>query len=271
MMNLGIISSSIYKSSGTPLALTYNAVNVDISTYETLVRGIAWSTNGLEVYIVGGANEVNWWTLSVAYDLSTASFSGLFDLSSEAGSISGVAISADGTRLFIGCQAFPSSRIMYSYTMSTAYNVTTCSYDSISKDSGIASLKDIWLNSAGTTIWMLRPGDNLYHSTLSTPFDLSTKGALLGGLAHGSDTGGASSFSFSEDGLAVYFVSSADNKLYKYDLTVAYDETTGSYSGSTFDFSTEDTMYGVVVNETNQKVFVTSNVGDKIYEYDYVP
>jgi hypothetical protein len=66
-------------------------------------RGIAFNNDGTEMFIVGNvAEEVNEYHLDIAFDISTASFHSLIDIT-DAGAINtnDLAFNADGTKMFI--------------------------------------------------------------------------------------------------------------------------------------------------------------------------
>ena len=88
------------------------------------------SENGLYVYVINGTT-VYQWTLSTAFNLSTASYT-----HSQSGyqstSYGGLMISPDGTQVFILGTGY--STTLYQYTLSTPFNITTGTYDNKSVD-----------------------------------------------------------------------------------------------------------------------------------------
>ena len=88
------------------------------------------SENGLYIYAQNGT-IIYQWTLSTAFDLSTASYT-----HSQSGyqstSYGGFMISPDGTQVFILGTGY--SKTLYQYTLSTPFNITTGTYDNKSVD-----------------------------------------------------------------------------------------------------------------------------------------
>jgi hypothetical protein len=86
------------------------------------------------MFIIGSSNDtVYQYSLSTAFDLSTASYASVsFSVSSQATSPTQVLFNSDGTKMFVLDNANPDA--IYQYSLSTAFNVSTASYDSVSFD-----------------------------------------------------------------------------------------------------------------------------------------
>ena len=97
----------------------------DISSQELGARDVAFSDNGLKMFVVGvRGDDVNEYTLSTAFDVSTASFVDSFDISSQDDSPTGLAFNNDGTKMFV---AGNSGNDINEYTLSTGFDVSTAS------------------------------------------------------------------------------------------------------------------------------------------------
>jgi hypothetical protein len=80
--------------------MSYSNVSLDISSYETGVRGVTFSADGTKVFTVGPA-YVRYWTLSTAWDLSTASYTGTYNSSGQGTTHEAIAFKDDGTKMYI--------------------------------------------------------------------------------------------------------------------------------------------------------------------------
>lgn len=109
----------------------YSGNSLDISGIDTSGSALDLSSDGLTLYVLGGVNDtVYQFSLSTADDLSTAVDSGLsYDVSAETTATTGLHISSDGVKMFI---LSSSPRRVFQYTLVTAGNVSTSSYDSVS-------------------------------------------------------------------------------------------------------------------------------------------
>ena len=107
---------------------SYSGNNGYVGGQEVNPYGLDFSTDGTKMYIVGFNNKtVYQYTLGTAWNPSTASYSGLsISVASQDGTIHGVAFSLDGKRMFI---AGDSTNSVYQYDLSTAWNVSTATYN----------------------------------------------------------------------------------------------------------------------------------------------
>jgi DNA-binding beta-propeller fold protein YncE len=104
--------------------------NFSVATEETLPTGLFFKPDGTKMYMLGAAgDDVNEYTLSTAWDISTASYSQNFSVASQDGAPETVLFNPDGTKVFIIGRANDS---VHQYNLSTAWDVSTASYASIS-------------------------------------------------------------------------------------------------------------------------------------------
>ena len=93
----------------------------DISKQETSPRGLAFNTDGTKMFVIGmGGDDVNEYTLTTGFDVSTASFVDSFDISSQETNPNGLAFSADGTKMFV---TGSSGDDVNEYTLTTGFEL----------------------------------------------------------------------------------------------------------------------------------------------------
>jgi hypothetical protein len=101
-----------------------------VSARDTLPQGLFFSPDGLKVYIVGReADEANEYNLSIAWDISTAAFVQSFSVTAQDTDPTGLAFNSDGTKMFVVGNGSDS---VHQYTLTTGFDVSTASYDSVS-------------------------------------------------------------------------------------------------------------------------------------------
>ena len=135
---------------------------------------------------------------------------------------SGIYISPDGTKFFHVHEY--SSNITYEANLSTAFDLSTMtSSDNFDPPESYAG--DISFNADGTKLFILSSGANKLHEyTLSTPYDLSTRGSVTSTTCSTTLYG----FKFTNAGstlFAQYYGSSTSITLYKWNVSSAYDTT----------------------------------------------
>ncbi len=92
---------------------TFNDINgdgtgFDVSAQDTTPRGIAFNNDGTKMFVVGDTdNDINEYTLSTAFDLSTATFNDIngegsgFDVSAQDDKPIYIYFNNDGTKMFV--------------------------------------------------------------------------------------------------------------------------------------------------------------------------
>lgn len=177
MYTIGDVTNRVHQYTlSTPWDITTAIYdNVSFLTGGSSPSGVTFSPNGTELYTTEGANtdRVYQYTLSVAWDLSTASLTGSFSVVSQSTSPQGVRFHPDGTRMFV--IDYTNSGV-YQYTLSTPWLVTTASFDaSFLGATQDANNRDIEFAADGTKFFI--PGQNtdrIYQYSMSTPWDVST-------------------------------------------------------------------------------------------------
>jgi len=124
------------------------------------------------MYILGDStNSVYQYTLSTAFDLSTASYDSVsFSVSGQEAIPYGIAFNTDGTKMYI---VGDNTNSVYQYSLSTGFDLSTASYDSVSFSvSGQESTPTgIAFNTDGTKMYMLGSiNDSVYQYTTGELF-----------------------------------------------------------------------------------------------------
>lgn len=129
-------------------------------------------------------NRIYRFALSTPYDLSTASYSAGNFSDAATAQINNVAgeyvqaftLNSDGTKIYVADQ-----RNIYQYSLSTAYDISTASYDSKTYDvetnvtTTNPNIRGIEFNNDGTKIFVNAFADSkVYELDLSTAYDIST-------------------------------------------------------------------------------------------------
>jgi DNA-binding beta-propeller fold protein YncE len=139
---------------------TFNQ-SFSVTSQETAPRGLFFKTDGTKMYVVGdGSGAVNEYSLSTAWNISTASYSQNFSVVTEAPTPSSVFFSPEGRKMFVACQ---NTNTINEYRLTTVWDVSTASYeqnfyvveddnpvDAVFKDDG---LKMFILGSRGNSVY----------------------------------------------------------------------------------------------------------------------
>ena len=203
------------------------------------------------------------------FNLSVASYdSKSFDVSSQDTLSLGLAFSADGTKMYM-CGA--NADAIFQYSLSTAWDVSTASYDSISLSVSSQDTvpRGILLNADGTSIYVC--GDinaAIFQYDMTTAYDLSTASYASKSLSVSSEEPGPAGIAFNNDGTKIYVIGYNNDNVRQYALSTAYDVSTGSYESKTLDVSSQDSSpRSLFFNSDGTKLFVNGNATDTMYQY----
>ena len=162
---------------GTAQLSTITTDYKSLNNYNTSNRDFAISEDGLHLYLIA-YNNIHYYTLSVANDISTATLSHNratypSDTSYVSNSDTGLAISSNGQYLYV--TNMQNDRIRQ-YTMTTPYDWSTASVtDTLSVIAYDNHLRGITMTSDGKKAYIVGyTNKNIHELALATPFDIST-------------------------------------------------------------------------------------------------
>ncbi len=92
---------------------------------DTSPQGLAFSNDGKKMFVAGDTgDDINEYTLSTGFDVSTASFVGSFDVSSQGTNPTGITFNNDGTKMFITDKTAPlGTHSVDEYTLTTGFEL----------------------------------------------------------------------------------------------------------------------------------------------------
>ena len=209
--------------------------------------------------------------IASGYDLANASYDNKsFSTNSQDSSsaLVGLAFKSDGTKMYALTQ---NNFSVYQYSLSTAWDVSTASYDSVSfaVHPSYIGLADLRFKPDGTKFYVLDTGaDVVRQYSLSTAWDLST--ASIDNVTFSVQTQDSSPrvLDFKPDGTKMFYGGATSETVYEYDLSTAWDISTASYSNKSFSTATQDSqLYGMTFNSSGTKMFTGGGSNDSVFQY----
>jgi len=235
-----------------------------------------WKTakNGVGIRSIARNNSGTWQYnnsfTQLSYDLTSATLDAgkSFSLASQVGTSTGVAFKPDGTRMWVTSNG-PDG--IFQYTLSTAWDISTASYDNTNHPAnGAAYPQGLSLSSDGTKIYVIcSTNDRVYQYAMSTAWSLATANsdAEQQYEISGQD-GSATDVIFSNDGTKMYVVGNANNTIFQYTLSTAWSISSASYASKSFQVSSQDTTpTGADFNADGTKMFVVGSTNGNVYRY----
>ena len=146
---------------------SYDSVSFSVAAEETIPQGLAFKSDGTKMYVVGKGSDTVYQYSLTAWDLSTASYDSVsFSVLTEEANPTSLAFKSDGTKMYV---VGISGDKVFQYSLSTAWNISTASYDSVSfsvagQDSEPTGLA---LKSNGTKMYVVgNSSDTVYQYSL---------------------------------------------------------------------------------------------------------
>jgi hypothetical protein len=266
-----ITASNGYITSTTSVDGWYFDKSFSVATQELEPRDISFSSNGSIMYLLGQAgDDITVYNLSSAWDIETAVAGITFSVTAQETNPRGLYFKPDGTKFYI-CGAF-NDRV-YQYTLGTAWDLSTASYESISFAvvSQDGTPNALYFDPTGTIMYMLgETTDAVYQYTLGTAWDVSTASYASKSLSVAAYEGVPEGLSFNSDGTKLWVTGAQFVRIIEYNLSVAWDISTATFSDfvalgyfNTFDATG---ISGLYVNEAQGYAYVTEYNTDRVYQ-----
>ena len=242
--------------------------NFSVSAQDTSPMGIAFNANGTKMFVVGNAGQdVNEYALSTGFDVSTASYSQNFSVSSQDTYPIGLGFNTNGTKMFV---VGYTGKDVNEYALSTGFDVSTASFtDSFSVAAEITAPSGLCFNPDGTKMFILDfnyDARDVSEYTLSTGFDVSTS-SYVDSFSMGSQDTSPMGIAFNADGTTMFMVGNDVDNVNTYTLTTGFDVSTASFT-SAFSVAAQDTVpKGIAFNSDGLKMYIVGTSNDSVFEY----
>jgi sugar lactone lactonase YvrE len=213
-------------------------------------------------------------TIGNVYDslggLATASYANKSYTAGQESTPYAVFFRPDGLRMYvIGI----GSNSVFQYNLSTAWDVTTATYQTnfgLSAQS-ITSAMGLWFNTDGTKMYVHDYGiSRTYQYSLTTAWDVTTATYSSKFFTVSSYSGNCRSFCFSKDGTKIYYVRRGNAEIIQIPLSVAWDISTASYifPGVTKNFSSFGYEGGgVAFSSDGRNMYAMNRTASQVYLY----
>lgn len=192
-----------------------------------------------------------------AYNVKDGSIGSSFDISTNTQYPNGVTWNGDGTKIYT---ADDGNSAIHEYTLSTAYDITTASYNQsldVSNESGAYTHIVFW-NGDGTTLYVGREDNgDVYYYNCSTAYDIGTASLNSNAPFTLSEPSYTTGFDWNSDGTKFYVADWSNNNIYEYSCSTAYDPTTHSYVQSLDVSNWTSECSGVAISDNGHKLVFT--------------
>ena len=272
------VGADYYVQADGTLNTATSAVNYDIanasytqafsvSAQVTFPSGVAFNPTGTKMFVVDNTgDDVNEYTLSTGFDVSTASFVDSFSVNAQQAAPMSVAFNTDGTKMYIVGET---EDTVAQYALSTGFDVSSASFtQAFSIASQETEAQGITFNTDGTKMFIVGDtGNDINEYTLSSGFDVSTA-SFVDSFSLASQTTQPKEGVFNTDGTELYVLARDTQKVYKYTLSTGFDVSSASYASVEFSVSSQETSpQGLAFSADGSKMYVCGDTGDDVNQY----
>ncbi len=208
---------------------------------------VVFNNDGTKMFISNhaGENTIDYWSLSTAFDISTATFNEAFELDGQEQRANSVAFNNDGTRMIVAGAGNENQHRIHEYSLATPFEfssgVTHLNTEDLSSTHDY--IDGVTFNYNGTKMYTIRSeledDNHISQFKLTTPYDVSTlslEGTFdVSSLVAGSDS---REMAFSNDGSKMFIIDDALHQVHEFNLSCnwsvidsACDDPVGKYKG----------------------------------------
>jgi hypothetical protein len=230
---------------------------------ESIPAGISFNSDGTKMFIIGvTGNDVNEYSLSIAFDISTAFFVDSFSVASQETNATGIAFNTDGTKMFITGVVGDD---VNEYDLSTGFDVSTASF--VQSFGVVNTPTDIAFNSNGTKMFIVTTvADTVNEYDLSTGFDVSTA-SFVDSFSVATQASNPTGLTFNNDGTKMFVCDNAGDAVYRYTLSTGFDVST-AYFVDSFSIAAQDgTSQSIRFNNDGSKMYIVGDQFNTVYQY----
>lgn len=216
---------------------------------------IRFSTDGSKMYICRSDSLIYQYTLSTAWDASTATYDNK-TLNPEGTANYGFDLSVDGTKLYA---VDDGGNQLRQHTLSTPWDISTATYDGVNKSTTVSNPLRVFFKPDGAKYYILSGTDAIYPYTLTTPWDISTAtydGVATSLTSFDSDMKG---LYISPDGSTMVTSGDTNDSLYVFSLSTPWDVSTYTLTKTVPVGYIATTLYDLTFDSTGSYVYTLSS------------
>jgi hypothetical protein len=220
---VGNTGNAIYQynlSTAWDLSTAAYSTSFSVSGQTTSPSGMHFNADGFRFFLVGSNRVVYQYNLSTAWDLSTASYGSVsFSIVSQCISPQGISLKSDGTKFFI-VENDNANSAVFQYSMSTPWDLSTASYDSVSKNVSAQTSGPGGINfkTDGATMYISNGIGQVWQYTLSTPWVVSSASYASKTFTMTSQDSNMCSLVLKTDGTIMFTVGRNNDRIYEYSV-----------------------------------------------------
>lgn len=274
MSNLAMMMGLSSGAGGTPWladlsVASYDSVSFSVGSQSSVPTSIYIKPDGSGFYILGDSTDrIYQYSMSTAWDISSSSYDSknlLIGLQENQGK--GMFFKDDGTKMYI---VGSSGDSVESWTLSTAWDISTGSYDSVAFSTSAQDNdnKGLFFKEDGTKMYLCgRVSTKIHEYDLSTAWDISTASFNQSSNSFSAYETTPEALRISPDGNTLYLLGSDNDKVYEFSLSSSHDISSLTFVQDFSIASQETTPQGMFFKDDGTKMYVVGYANDTVYQY----
>ena len=249
----------------------YTSKNYSFGSANNARLGIFFKPDGTKYYIADDqGNRIEEYSLSTAWDISTASFTDSLGTSGQDTAPKNIFIKPDGSKLYVIGSL--SDRV-YEYDLSTDWDVSTGVFNQSFLVSGQDTAPEgLFFKPDGTKMFFIgtdiSSNDKIYEYSLSTAWDISTATSTQSFSINLQQSNPKGLF-FVSDGSVMFTIGTDEPTINKYSLSTPWDISTALYAGISFNTNLEDNdPQDLFFKPDGSKFYVVGDENNNVYQYE---
>jgi 6-phosphogluconolactonase (cycloisomerase 2 family) len=277
MYTVGSTSDTVFQYTLTTAwdvsTASYASKSFSVAKQETVPSAVFFKPDGLTFFMFGEAADVVFtYSLSTAWDVSTAVAPPAFSVISQETGPNALFFKPDGSSMFV---VGATADTVLQYDLSAPWNINTASYasKSFSVNPQDANPQGLFFKPDGLTLFVVGLStDAVYQYTLTTAWDVSTASYASKSFSVLEQEASPRGLFFKPDGLTLFVIGSSTDTVYQYTLTTAWDVSTASYAAKSFSVNPQDGTPTEVFFKPDGLVMYVMGLGARVvFQYDLPP
>lgn len=247
---------------------SYDSVSFSVSGQEAGDPRVVFGDEGTKMYVIGESSDsLHQYDVSTAWDVSTAAFVRSLNVNAQEPNPQGVFFKPDGSKLYIIGRTDDD---ISEYSLATSWDISTASYSQgFNVSSQDVTARGLFFKPDGTKVYILGgANDSIFQYSLSTAWDIGTTSYDSISFNYSAQENNAQGVFFGPNGDKIYVIGVTNDTVYEYSLSSAWDVSTASYVGVSFNVSSQETSpVGIFFKDDGSKMYISGAATDTIYQY----
>ena len=261
-------STTASLTSGT-LSTAWNISTISLSnttfyvgTQETAPAALFFKPDGTKMYVMGSTgDDVNEYNLSVAWDISTATYVQIFYIGGLEATPTGLFFKTDGTKMYV---LGSSGDDINEYNLSTPWDISTATYLRVSVVLSDTGPQGLFFNSDGTRMYVIGAGsDNVYQYDVLSAWNVGTI-SYVRALGIGLQEINPTSLFFKPDGTRMYLAGSTSDNVVQYNLSTPWNISTATLDFSINIADLDGASQDIFFKPDGTKLYLLGSTNDRI-------